>query len=77
MVSLVPAMPQYLTNPPTLPKQSVFAPMATLGGLSLGLRKYRKARKTNLWFINGKINFKLINGKFTFRLVNGKIVLGS
>jgi hypothetical protein len=78
MVSLVPAMPQYLTHPPTLPKQRVYAPMAPLGALSLGLRKHRKSEEDQFSrLIYGEINFKLINAKFTFRLVNGKIVLGS
>ena len=52
----VPAVPQYLIHPPTLPKQHVYAPMAPLGALSIGLRKHRKSEEDQFSrLINGKI----------------------
>ena len=52
----VPVMPKYLIPPPKLPKQHVYAPMAPLGALSIGLMKHKASEEDQFSrLINGKI----------------------
>jgi hypothetical protein len=51
----VPELPTYLIHPPTLPKQHVYAPMAPLGALSIGLMKHKQSEEDQF--------SRLINGK--------------
>ncbi len=56
----VPALPTYLVHPPTLPKQHVYAPMAPLGALSIGLMKHKASEEDQFSrLINGKTKANL------------------
>ena len=55
-VSTPPELPTYLIHPPTLPKQHVYAPMAPLGALSIGLMKHKASEEDQFSrLINGKV----------------------
>ena len=58
----VPVLPMYLIPPPKLPKQHVYAPMAPLGALSIGLMKHKASEEDQFSrLINGKIQHNIKN----------------
>jgi hypothetical protein len=58
-----PELPTFLIHPPTLPKQHVYAPMAPLGALSIGLMKHKESEEDQFSrLINGE-NVYLLNLK--------------
>ena len=55
-VSTPPELPTYLIHPPKLPKQHVYAPMAPLGALSIGLMKHKQSEEDQFSrLINGEM----------------------